>query len=154
MAKFFRRGKSKIVFLPACASLAAPTRLEITAGTQLSAGVADVSGWSLSNSPIPTPDLATIFTSQIQGEDTVPDCTLTFNDDDASTTIRDALEKGTEGFILLLPYGDVATERCEVWPITTTGVNDEWSVGNDPAKFVVGCAITSTPQQNAVVPAA
>jgi hypothetical protein len=78
--------------------------------------------------------------------------TLTFLDDDASSTIRAALAKGTAGFILLEPYGDVATKRCEVWPVKTTGVNDQWTVGNDPAHFVVGFAITNVPSQNGTIP--
>ena len=38
-------------------------------------------------------------------------------------------------------------------PAKSTGVNDEWSLGNDPARTGVGFAITATPEQEAVVPA-
>jgi hypothetical protein len=161
--RFFRRGKSKISFLPAVAATTVvngatvpgdPTRAEITAGTPLSASVAEVSGFQLSNSPIATPNLADTFTPQIDGEDTVADSSLTFYDDDTATTIRTSQAKGTAGFMLLMPYGDTPTKRCEVWPVKSTGVNDEWSVGNDPARFAVGYAVTGTPNQAAVVPAA
>lgn len=152
MAKFFRRGVSAIKFLPAVAG-SSPTRVEITAGTILTPQVNAISGFQLSNSPIPVPDLSTIFTPQINGEDTVADSTITFNDDDASSTIRTALAKGTTGFVILFPYGDTATKRLEKWPVVSTGVNDEWSVGNDPARFVVGFAITAVPVQNGVTPA-
>lgn len=154
MARFFRRGVSAIHFLPAVANLAAPTRAEITAGDDLTAAVAEINGFQLSNSPIPTPNLAEVFTPQIEGEDTVADSSLVFNDDDTDEVIRTALAKGTAGFLLLLPYGDTPTKRAEVWPVTSTGVNDEWSVGNDPARFAVGFAVTATPEQDAVVPAA
>lgn len=158
MANFFRRGKSKVRFLPAVAAYAAgagsPTRAEITAGTDLSAALTEMSGFQLSNSPIPTPNLADTFTFQITGEDTVADSVVTFLDDDAAATVRTALAKGTAGFILLMPYGDVATKRCEVWPVKSAGVNDEWTVGNDPARFAVGLAITNVPNQNGTVPAA
>lgn len=149
---YFRRGYSKIKFLPAVAG-ASPTRAEITAGVDLSPAIAEISGFTLSNSPIPAPNLADVFTSQIEGEDTVADSTLTFNDDASSTVIRTALAKGIDGFIILFPYGDVVSKRCEKWPVKTLGVNDQWSVGNDPARYVVGFAITSTPVQNATVPA-
>lgn len=157
MGKFFRRGKSKAFFLPAVAGYTAgagsPTRPEITAGTDLSASVTAMAGFQLSNSPITTPNLADRFSFQIEGEDTVADSTLTFLDDDAVSTIRTTLAKGTAGFIVLFPYGDVPTKRCEVWPVKSTGFNDEWTVGNDPARAVAGFAVTNVPSQNGTIPA-
>lgn len=152
MAKFFRRGVSLIRFLPAVANPAAPTSGEISAGTNLTPSIGGISGFQLSNAPILVPDLATVFTPQINGEDTVADSSLTLNDDDTSSTIRTALAKGTSGFILLQPYGATAAKRCEVWPVKVTGFNDEWSVDNTNAKSMVGFAITAVPTQNAVNP--
>lgn len=162
MAKFFRRGVSRLSFLPAVAAYTdasgsgagSPTRAEINAGTALSGSLSEIAGFQLSNSPIPIPDLLTTFTGQINGEDTVDASVLTFYDDDASSTIRTALAKATNGFIVLFPYGDVQSKRCEVWPIRSTGVNDEWTTGNDPARFAVGCAVTRVPNQAGTVPGA
>jgi hypothetical protein len=154
MARFFRRGVSKVHFLPDVADLDSPSRAEISAGVDLSTAIAEINGFQLSNSPIPTPNLADRFTSQIDGEDTVADSSFTVHDDDTNSDIRDALAKGTEGYILLLPYGDTPTKRCEVWPVKVTGFNDEYTTGNNPAQAMVGFAITATPEQNAVVPAA
>lgn len=152
MAKFFRRGVSLIRFLPAVANPAAPTAPEIAAGTNLTPSVGGIAGFQLSNSPIPVPDLATVFTAQINGEDTVADSTLTLNDDDTTTAIRVALAKGTAGFILLQPYGATTAKRAEVWPVKVTGYNDEWVLDNTNAKSVVGFAVTAVPTQNAVNP--
>ena len=156
MANFFRRGKSKLSFVPTIAAYSAgagsPTRIELNAGTPLSGSLTEMSGFQLSNSPIPTPNLGDTFTFQITGEDVVADSVLTFLDDDAASTVRTTLAKGTAGFIVLLPYGDVAAKRLEVWPVKSAGVNDEWSVGNDPARFAVGLAITNIPNQNGTVP--
>jgi hypothetical protein len=163
MGRFFRRGVTKIRFLPAVAAtevvdgetiVGSPTRAEITAGSDLSGDVADIAGWSLNNAAIATPNLADRFTPQIPGEDTVGDSSLTFYDRDDSETIRTALAKGTEGFVLIMPYGDVPTKRCAVYPVRSAGVNDEFSLGNDAARFVVGFAITDVPNQDAVIPAA
>jgi len=161
MAKFFRRGVSKIKFAPAVAAysdttglgVGSPTRPEIVAGQDLSGALSEISGFMLSNSPIPIPDILTTFTGQINGEDTVDSSTLTLYDDDTATTIRTALAKGVNGFILLFPYGDTSTKRCEVWPVRSTGVNDEWSTGNDPARYNVGFAVTRIPNQGAITPA-
>jgi len=151
MARFFRRGISKVKFLPTVIGTS-PTRAEITAGTDLSLSIVELGGWELSNSPIPTPNLASRYTSQIPGEDTTPDSTLTLDDDDTSSANRTALAKGVTGFIVLMPYGDVPTKRLEVWPVTSTGVNDQWTTGNDPARVVVGFAVTAVPVQNGAVP--
>lgn len=149
--RFFRRGVSAIKFLPAVAG-ASPTRPEITAGTDLTAQVADINGFQLKNSPIATPDLSTTFDSQIDGPDATDDSSLIMYDLSDSAAIRTALAKGTNGFLVLFPYGDVSAKRCEVWPVRSTGVNDQWTLGADPARYQVGFAVTSRPNQAATTP--
>lgn len=152
MARFFRRGKSTVKFVPAIANKSAPTTPELAAGTDLTASLADIGGFGYNNAPIATPDFASSFTTSIPGEDTTDDSTLTFYDDDTATTIRTALAKGTTGFVVRMPYGQVTAKRAEVWPVTSTGVNDQWSAGNDAAQFQVGFAITGVPVLTAVLP--
>jgi hypothetical protein len=154
VGRYFRRGKSRILFSLDALDPAAPTRAELTDAVDLSVDIADIAGFELSNSPIPTPNLADVFTPQIEGEDTVADSTLTIYDRDDAEVIRAALGKGTSGYIFLLPYGDVPTERMETWEVKVLGTNDVWTVGNEAARFVTGFAITAVPEQNAVVPAA
>lgn len=151
MARFYRRGVSKMKFLPAVVGTS-PTRAEITAGVDISPQVSDISGFSLQNNPISTPDLGTSFDSQIVGSDSAADSAVTLYDDDASSALRTAMAKGTAGFMILFPYGDTATKRLEKFPATSTGVNDQWSTGAEAAKVVVSFAITSTPVQNGVTP--
>jgi hypothetical protein len=152
MARFFRRGYSKIKFAPSVAG-SSPTRAEITAGVDLSPQVADIGGFQLTNNPIETPDLATSFNSQIDGPDTTADSSLTFYDDNASSTIRNALAKGVSGYILLFPYGDVVGKRVEVWQCKSTGVNDQWSLDAAAGQFQVGFAVLTTPNQAGTTPA-
>jgi hypothetical protein len=152
VARYFRRGKSKVRWAPAVAG-SSPTRGEITAGVDLSASLADIAGFQLNNNPITTPDLATSFDSQIDGPDSTEDSSLTFYDDDTSTTIRTTLAKGVSGYVLLFPYGDVPTKRCEVWNSKSTGVNDQWSLDATAAQFRVGFAILVVPNQAGVIPA-
>lgn len=151
---FYRRGVTKFVAAPAVATLTAPARAEIAAGTVLT-GITGVSGFQISNSPVDTPDLDSRFTSNVPGEDKAGTCALTFKDkrDTESSDIRDALAKDTELFIIYMPYGDVPGQRCEVWPATSTGVNDKIDMSS-AAEFEVGFAIPEPPEQNAVIPAA
>lgn len=153
MAKFYRRGISEIHFLPAVASPAAPTRVEITAGVDLSPGVAAIAGFQLSNAPIAVPNLKDQFTPQIDGEDTIADSSLTFNDDIDVDDIRTTLAKGTVGFLELMPYGDVVGARVETWPVKVSGFNDTWDLGATPAQAVAGFVVTGVPEQNGVIPA-
>jgi hypothetical protein len=152
VARFFRRGVSKIYWLPAVSNTAAPSSGEIAAGTDLSAQIAEIGGFKLSNDPIATPDLATTFDSQINGVDTTEESTLTFHDNDASATIRNLLAKGNAGFVMLAPYGTGTGKRAEVWPVKSTGFNDDWSMDAKSAQAMAGFAITSVPTQNSVLP--
>jgi hypothetical protein len=152
VANFNRRQKgSKLYWLPAVAGTS-PTSGEMAAKTDLSVALNAMSGMAFTNSRIPVPVLASTFTPQITGEDTVSDTTLTFLDNDTNTTIRTALAKGNAGFLVRCPYGDATGRRCEVWPALSGGVNDEWSIGNDPARFAVDIAITAPPTLNATLP--
>lgn len=154
MARFWRRGVSKILFLPAVADTDAPTTLEITAGEDLTPQIAEIGGFNFSANPITTPDLSTTFDTQIPGPDSTDTSTLTFYDDDAEDTIRTTLDKGTRGYLLFQPYGGGSGDRAEVWRVESLGVNDEWSTGNEAARFAVSFAILEPPVQDAVNPAA
>jgi hypothetical protein len=162
VARYFRRNKEKIVFAPAVANLAAPSRVEISAGTILNqpndtafAGIQGMTGFAFSNNPIATPDAGSDFDKQIPGIDTMDNSSMTIYDDDASATKRTALAKGTAGVIIRMPYGDTVGKRCECWPVRSAGVNDDVDIAGSgsAATFVVGFAIENKPNQNAVVPA-
>lgn len=153
MSAIWRRGISRIHFVPIIAAQAAPTRAEIAAGTRLF-GIAGIDGLSITDGTIDVPSMDSRTTPKIPGERTLGDASITFNDDTTPPPTRSALARGTSGYLVLMPIGDVATKRCEVWPVTTTGVNDEWdATGATPAKFKVGFAVTGDPEQNAVIPA-
>lgn len=151
MARYFRRGVSRVKWAPAVAGTS-PTRPEITAGVDLSTSIAAINGFQFTNAPIATPDLSDNFDSQITGPDQAGDSSFNFYDDDASTTVRTTLAKGTAGCVLLMPYGDVATKRVEVWRVTSLGVNDEWSMDATAAQFQIQFAINSRPNQAGVIP--
>lgn len=151
--RFIRRGVSKARWLPAVAG-SSPTRAEINAGINLGGDLAAINGNEFNGSRVPVPVLDQVFTPQTAGEDTVGDVSLLFQDDSVATTIRTTLAKGTAGYLLLMPYGDVATKRCEVWPATSMGVNDGWGdLGNNPAQYTINLAITAPPVTTGTVPA-
>src|SRR4051812_48243941 len=153
MARFFRRGVTRFYALPTIANpQTGPTRAEIAAGTWLK-GIATVNGFSISNSPVTTPDLDSRFDSTVPGVDSAADSSLVFWDDDTDTETRDVLAKDTQFFMVYMPYGDVATKRCEVWDVTSTGVNDQIDLAA-AGQFQVGFSVNEPPNQSAVLPAA
>jgi hypothetical protein len=152
----------KVVFAPAVASLAAPTRAEITAGVVLvnpgvyqDDGLVSMTGFETAPAFIDVPDAATDTTPRIPGRKGSVDASLTFYETNTGTSPnRTALAEATSGYVIRMPYGDVATRRCEVWPVTTGAVNtSQLDNGNDAGTFTVNVAVTAPPNKNAVIPA-
>jgi len=160
MARFHPSNKTKVVIAPAVASLAAPSGPEITAGTVLTvaasttlAGLVEMSGFETAPSDISVPDVGTSFDGMIPGRRAASAASMTFYDDDASSTIRTALAEGTVGYIIIMPYGQTAGRRCEVWPVRVSAVNDsQITSANEAKKFVVSMSVTADPSKVAVVP--
>lgn len=155
MSRYVPRVKGvKFYFVPAVANLAAPTRAEITAGTDLTPYLTDTSGFSAAGQMAEVPDYASDFPKKVPGIKASEDPTLTFWEDDATSVARNAVPDGQAGFLVRMPYGDVATKRCEVWPVRSTGPNTILPNDNTAASFTVGFATEDKPELDAVVPAA
>lgn len=151
--RFMARGFSRLYWVTPFA--AAPTNASILAGTRLDTSIAEVAGLSFRNEPIETPDMGTTFTSKIPGSDTVEDPVITFYDVDdtnVNNLIRVALTKGNGGMLVVEPYGHITGRRAELWKVTSTGANDEWSAGNEPHRYVVTFAVTAAPNLNYTLP--
>ena len=149
MARFMRRGKAKCYFLPTVASATtAPTSAEVTGGTDLTAKVADMSGWLLEASKIDTPDLSSRFVSNIPGEQSVKDSGLTFYGDDIGTTdpVKTALAVDSIGYIYLMHSGAGVGKMADLFPVRVMSVGNEYSLGTDPARYMIGFAITAPPR--------
>lgn len=162
MTRIHLFANEKVVFAPAVASLAAPTRSEIDNGVVLvnpgvyqDDGLVTMTGFETAPAFIDVPDAATDTTPRIPGRKGSVDASLTFYETNTGTSPnRTALAEGTSGFLIRMPYGDVATRRAEVWPITTGAVNtSQLDNGNDAGTFTVNVAVTAPPEKNAVIPA-
>jgi hypothetical protein len=154
--KFFRRGKSRAYFLPTIASATlAPTVAEITAGTNLSDAVAEVNGFSYSNSPIDTLVMAEDFAGKIPGEDQAEDSSLVIYLDEASNPLRTTLAKGTTGFIVLVDFKPVgsmaAADKVDVYPVDVAAAPKERGLGNEAARWRAEFTVTSRPAEDIAV---
>lgn len=163
MARYFRRGTSKMYYVPVVEDVDEPTLSELESAIELSCELSELSGFTFSNSPIDTPDMCAEFVSKIPGEDTAEDSSITFYEHNAAedNPIRDALVKGVLGYVVFFPYGVTGDDggdpvpdtgdAAEVWPISVASSSREWSAGNDAARYVVEFTITSPPSTDAVV---
>lgn len=152
--RFNRKGTTKISFLPTIAAAnLIPTAAEITAGTDYTAQISAMEGWSLENQPIETPDMASTFVSKIGGDDSAADSSLTFYEDSALDDIETDLAKGTSGFIVIFSKGSTpANKGMDVFPVTVVSNSKSYSTDNEAAKITVQFTITSRPVFNGTVP--
>ncbi|MEV8388663.1 MULTISPECIES: hypothetical protein [unclassified Streptomyces] len=153
--RFMRRGVTKFLFLTTIqASTGVPGRLDLIAGTDVSAAVADVEGFALENTPLETPDMASEFTGNIPGEDKADNSSLTFYEDKEDEALEALLSKGVEGWVVILRKGDVPESKSmDVFPVRVGSRSPSYTTAAEPAKFKVSFNITSKPIQDVAIPA-
>lgn len=152
--RYTSRGRSKCYWVVSIADTNAPTRAELDAGTDLSPQVADRSGWSVESDMIETPDLASRYTSTIPGPITAEDSSLTMYASANGVDARALMPRDAVGHIVWMDGGDVASNKCDVFPVTVTSVSKQREVeGQDADTLVFAFAITSEPSEDVTVPA-
>jgi hypothetical protein len=151
--RYIPEGVRHFNFLPAIATLSAPTRAEINAGTDLTPQVSAFGNWGILASAVNTPDLASTFVPTIPGLITVDGSTIDMYADSTSNDVRTLLPRNTVGFILMLPEGDVPTRKMDVFPVKVMSIEKLASIGGNPATISINFSVTSLPQENVTVPA-
>lgn len=81
-------------------------------------GLAEMNGWIVNASTIPTPDYRSHTVGNVPGDSTVQDSSMSFYYDRTDTTIYDTLVAGTTGVIILMRDGATAAEESQLWPVT------------------------------------
>lgn len=150
--RFLRRGVSKVFFVPTIATTSAPTAAEVNAGTNLTATIADIAGFSYTNQAIAVPDWGDNFDSKISGIDQAADSTLHIYEKRTTNTGRTTLAKGTAGYLVILFAGTAgatpaAADKCDIWPIISAGTPRDYS-GTEGAKWHVALIPTARPTED------
>lgn len=150
--RFLRRGVTKVFFVPTIASPAAPTATEVNAGTNLTATVADIAGFTYTNQAIATPDLGDNFDAKVPGVDSTQDSTLHIYEKRTTNTGRTTLAKGTAGYFVILFAGTAgatpaAADKCDVWPVISAGTPRDYSM-TEAAKWHVALTVTGRPNED------
>ncbi|MFE6228907.1 hypothetical protein [Cellulosimicrobium sp. NPDC057862] len=152
--RFFQPEISKVLFALAIANPAAITRAEITAATDLTNEIADMSGWNVASSQINTPDLGNRFVSTITGRTQADNSTLTVYADLTGDDARKVLPRGTKGFLIFADGGDVEDQPCDIFPIEVASVGKVRSTGDQAFQLTIGFAIKKPPFEDVPLPAA
>jgi len=152
MARYMRKGTTKVYWVPSISNTAAPLATEVNAGTRLDTQLAEVNGFTFQNNPIDTPVMSSAFIGKINGEDTTQDSSFTFYEDSVSNPIKTAQAKGNNGFVVILYAGTAgatpaAGDKVEIWPATVSSNARQYSAGNEAAKYQVMYSLTSAPNE-------
>lgn len=159
--RYFPVSVRRYYYVPTIASPAAPTRAELTAGTDLTGDVVDggVSGFTLDGALVDIPDMGSKFTSSIPGRQTAGTSSIKLYADQTSSDARTlfvATPTGspTTGYIVILPEGEWVTaesKTMDVWPITvTSNATDQATAA--AGQMTVTFGITSAPHTYVAIP--
>lgn len=153
--RYIDPGVTKCYYLPTIASTSlVPTRAELNAGTDLSGEINALSGWTVSANQVDTPDLATTFTGKIPGRTMAADSSLTLYATVNGADVRALLPRGTTGYIVWMDGGDVAGNKCDVYPIRVASNSQVRTVeGGEAAKRNIEFSILRQPAESVTVPA-
>lgn len=153
--RFFRRGKTRAFWVPTISNIAAPTAAEIAAGTELTSGISDITGFSTSQDFIGVPDLSSETTATVPGEVTMDDSSLKIYFDSASNPLRTTLAPGTVGNVVFIDYKPsgsiVATDKVDVYPAQIGSTPKERDMGSTAAQWTAMIAITAKPREDVAV---
>lgn len=150
--RYYRRGVTRVLWVPVIAAKGAPTRAELDAGTALEGETGAMDGWQTTSETVPTPALGSRFTPVVGGEITASDSSLTFWASKDGDDVRSLLVREASGFIVWMDEGDVAAQTMDVYPVTVTSQAKVRELDN-AAQIMCQFAITSEPAENVDIPA-
>ncbi|MGW1546611.1 phage tail tube protein [Streptomyces sp. NPDC002346] len=151
--RYYRRGVTRVLWVPTIAVKAAPTRIELTAGTALEAETGAMAGWQTTSETVPTPALGSRFTPVVGGAITAADSSLTFWASKDGDDVRSLLVREASGFIVWMDEGDVPTQTMDIYPVTVTSQAKVREL-DAAAQIMCQFAVTSEPVENVTIPAA
>lgn len=152
--RYFAAGTTECLYLPAVAAAnGVPTRAEMTAGTVLTAEIADWSGWTVAGAEIVTGDLASTFDSKIPGKTSIDDSSITFHASLDGQDVRQVLPRTTSGFIMIMDGGDVPARPADVFPFRVRSVGKLRPVdGGSNNRLTISFSITREPFEDIPIP--
>jgi hypothetical protein len=144
-------GTRKVYWVTTIANYLSPTRGELNAGIDLTGELAEMTGFAVTSGTLDTPDLSSRFTSKIPGPITADSSSITCWASSTSSDVRTVLPRDTSGFVVILPEGDVTSQKMDIYPAKVASTSVDTTIG-DPAKVLVTMTITKVPALNVAIP--
>ncbi|WP_112469416.1 hypothetical protein [Streptomyces triticisoli] len=151
--RYYRRGVTRVLWVPTIANKNSPARAELDAGTALEAETGAMSGWQTTSGTVPTPALGSRFTPVVGGEITAAESSLTFWASKDGDDVRTLLVREATGFIVWMDEGDTESGTMDVYPVTVTSQAKVREL-DQAAQIMCQFAITGEPSENVAIPAA
>jgi hypothetical protein len=156
MSDLFDDGNTRVSFVPAIATLSAPTTTELNAGTALESYITPA-GLQIkaSTATVDTSNLASTFTTQAVGRRSIA-ISVEFKRQTPTDVAYNLLPYRTSGYLVVRrtkaatvawTSGDV----IEAYPVTTGEPELAPPAANEVAKFTSSMMVTSDPSTRAVI---
>jgi hypothetical protein len=149
--RYIPPGKRRYYWVTTITTYTSPLRSELDAGKDLTAEIADVTGFDVTSDMVETPDLGTTYTSKVPGRTNSSDSSITFYADSTSNDVRTLLPRNTSGFVVIFGEGDVTGQKMDVFPARVASEYVDQGTA-DPGRVVVNFSITRLPAQNVTIP--
>lgn len=143
----------KVYFVPTIAAPATPTRSELSAGSDLSNVVVNMSGFDQPVNFVTASPMGSPYDVKVSGRITPSDSTLEVLLSKSGTDVRTVLPRGTAGYITIMWEGDIPTTgKMDVYPVTVGSQSKAVDVGAVQV-VTISMAITGAIQENVAIPA-
>lgn len=154
-SRYIPPGYRQYYYVPTIADKAAPLRTELDAGTDLTAEIAEVKGFSVTSDTVDAPDMGSRFTSQVPGMTVADKSSISCYTSSDSDDVRTLLPRDTKGFIVVFPEGDSESaspaKKMDVFPVTVSAAAIQPDM-DKPGTIEIQFTVTSEPEQNLDVP--
>ncbi|MDN5853520.1 MAG: hypothetical protein L0K86_11875 [Actinomycetia bacterium] len=149
---FYPVGKCVVNIVTTMADYNAPTRAELNAGTDVTRQTKMIEGWAAEGEQIDRPDYAALFTSKIGGRQNAADSSLVIYAKQTGLDIRQTLIVGYNGFVVLMPGGDITGYKMDVFPVLVRSKPKQWT-DSDPFAIQYQFSIRQPPAEDLTIPA-
>jgi hypothetical protein len=150
MADITADGKTRVYWVSAIASQAAPTTTELNAGIDLTSTLtADgLAGFQPDTADVDSSSLASLFTSNVNGRTSFSNTQLTLKKQSGTDTIFTTLVRDAAGFLVIrrsIAQGTAwaSTQAIEVYPVVCEEVARVDPGANTMERYAIGLKITA-----------
>lgn len=153
---YISQGTTVWKWVPTVADAAAPTALELGAGTDISCRITANDGWSTTQNYADVPSACSTFVPKIPatvspGE---PSLTIGLSRGGGDDPILELLTPGAAGYLAIYPAGDSVTQKMDLYHVSVGTVTKQLPMGDEAAKAVISFGIIDPPNLDLPVPAA